>query len=316
MASVEGRRGMPRPRPPFPAVSGLFQKPTHREQRGDHGQRRPTSCARGPRASPPWAPQNSKGTKVFALTGKITNPGLVEVPMGITLREIVFDIGGGIPERQGVQGGADRRPVGRLHPRGAPGHQDRLRVPEIRRRHHGLRRPGGHGRGHLHGGHGALLPRLHHLRVLRQVHPLPGGYPAAVRDPGLHRLPVRQDGPARRKTSCASTACSTWRAWRRSSRTPRSAAWARARPTRCSPRCASSARSTRRTSSTGKCPAHQCKGLLTYAIDTNACTGCTLCAKQVPHGGHRGREEEGALHRGREVHPLRHLPRRLPRSTP
>ncbi|HYW83867.1 MAG TPA: NADH-ubiquinone oxidoreductase-F iron-sulfur binding region domain-containing protein, partial [Spirochaetia bacterium] len=96
MASVEGRRGMPRPRPPFPSVEGLFQKPTivnnvetmanvsHIMREGAES----FSC---------MGTQNSKGTKVFALTGKITNAGLVEVPMGITLREIVFDIGGGIP---------------------------------------------------------------------------------------------------------------------------------------------------------------------------------------------------------------------------
>ena len=56
---------------------------------------------------------------MFALGGKISNTGLVEVPMGTTLREIIYDIGGGMPERQKVQGGADRRPLRRLHPRPA-----------------------------------------------------------------------------------------------------------------------------------------------------------------------------------------------------
>ena len=60
--------------------------------------------------------EKSKGTKVFALGGKINNTGLVEVPMGTTLREIVEEIGGGMPERQEVQGGPDRRPLRRLHP--------------------------------------------------------------------------------------------------------------------------------------------------------------------------------------------------------
>ena len=60
--------------------------------------------------------EKSKGTKVFALGGKINNTGLVEVPMGTTLREIVEEIGGGIPERQEVQSGADRRPFRRLYP--------------------------------------------------------------------------------------------------------------------------------------------------------------------------------------------------------
>ena len=60
--------------------------------------------------------EKSKGTKVFALGGKINNTGLVEIPMGTTLREIIYEIGGGMPERQEVQGGPDRRPLRRLHP--------------------------------------------------------------------------------------------------------------------------------------------------------------------------------------------------------
>ena len=60
--------------------------------------------------------EKSKGTKVFALGGKINNTGLVEIPMGTTLREIIYDIGGGMPQRQEVQGCADRRPFRRLHP--------------------------------------------------------------------------------------------------------------------------------------------------------------------------------------------------------
>ena len=70
--------------------------------------------------------EKSKGTKVFALGGKINNTGLVEIPMGTTLREIIYDIGGGMPERQEVQGGADRRPLRRLHPGLAPGYAHRL----------------------------------------------------------------------------------------------------------------------------------------------------------------------------------------------
>ena len=61
--------------------------------------------------------EKSKGTKVFALAGSVKNTGLIEVPMGITLREIVFDIGGGIPDGRQVQGRADRRPFRRLHAR-------------------------------------------------------------------------------------------------------------------------------------------------------------------------------------------------------
>jgi NADH:ubiquinone oxidoreductase subunit F (NADH-binding) len=97
MASVEGRRGMPRPRPPFPSVAGLFQKPTivnnvETMANVSHIMRE------GAESFASMGTATSKGTKVFALTGKVVNTGLVEVPMGITLREIVFDIGGGIPD--------------------------------------------------------------------------------------------------------------------------------------------------------------------------------------------------------------------------
>jgi NADH-quinone oxidoreductase subunit F len=60
--------------------------------------------------------RDSKGTKIFSMVGKINNTGLVEVPMGISLRELIYEIGGGVPRRQGLQGGPDRRAVGRLHP--------------------------------------------------------------------------------------------------------------------------------------------------------------------------------------------------------
>ena len=92
------------------------------QQRRDLGQRPAIVAQRAPSGSPRSAPATCResrgaarsGTKVFSLVGNIRNTGLVEVPMGITLREIVFDIGGGIPERPDVQGGADRRPLGRL----------------------------------------------------------------------------------------------------------------------------------------------------------------------------------------------------------
>ena len=70
--------------------------------------------------------ERSKGTKVFALGGKINNTGLVEVPMGTPLRDIIYKIGGGIPGGEKVQGRADRRPLRRLHPGGVPGYRHRL----------------------------------------------------------------------------------------------------------------------------------------------------------------------------------------------
>ena len=96
MESVEGRRGEPRPRPPFPAVKGLFGKPTLLNNVETYANVTQI-ILNGAEWFSSIGTEKSKGTKVFALGGNINNVGLVEVPMGITLREIVYDIGGGIP---------------------------------------------------------------------------------------------------------------------------------------------------------------------------------------------------------------------------
>lgn len=99
MNSIEGKRGMPNPKPPFPAVSGLWGKPTvinNVETLANI----PPILLNGADWYQAIGTEKSKGTKVFALGGKIKNTGLVEVPMGITLREVVFEIGGGIPKEK------------------------------------------------------------------------------------------------------------------------------------------------------------------------------------------------------------------------
>ena len=96
MTSIEGNRGEPRPRPPYPAVKGLFGKPTT-ENNVETFANIPQIILHGAEFFNSMGTETSKGTKVFALGGKINNTGLVEVPMGTTLREIVEDIGGGIP---------------------------------------------------------------------------------------------------------------------------------------------------------------------------------------------------------------------------
>ena len=96
MTSIEGNRGEPRPRPPYPAVKGLFGKPTT-ENNVETFANIPTIIREGAEYFASMGTERSKGTKVFALGGKIKNTGLVEIPMGTTLREIVEEIGGGIP---------------------------------------------------------------------------------------------------------------------------------------------------------------------------------------------------------------------------
>ncbi len=96
MTSIEGNRGEPRPRPPYPAVKGLFGKPTT-ENNVETFANIPQIILKGAEWFASMGTERSKGTKVFALGGKIKNTGLVEIPMGTTLREIIEDIGGGIP---------------------------------------------------------------------------------------------------------------------------------------------------------------------------------------------------------------------------
>ena len=97
IASIEGRRGEPRPRPPFPANQGLWDKPTNVNNVKSYA-----NVAQIIRNGAEWfssiGTQRSPGTAIFALTGKVNNTGLIEVPMGITLREIIYDIGGGVPD--------------------------------------------------------------------------------------------------------------------------------------------------------------------------------------------------------------------------
>jgi len=97
MASIEGKRGMPNPRPPYPAEKGLWGKPTNINNVETYANI-PYIISEGSEVFSSIGTENSKGTKVFALTGKIKNTGLVEVPMGTTLKEVVFDIGGGLTE--------------------------------------------------------------------------------------------------------------------------------------------------------------------------------------------------------------------------
>ena len=96
MTSIEGNRGEPRPRPPFPAVKGLFASPTILNN-VETWANIPQIIINGPKWFASMGTEKSKGTKVFALGGKINNTGLVEIPMGTTLRTVIEDIGGGIP---------------------------------------------------------------------------------------------------------------------------------------------------------------------------------------------------------------------------
>ena len=111
MTSIEGNRGEPRPRPPYPAIQGLFGKPTT-ENNVETFANVPQIILKGAEFFNTMGTEKSKGTKVFALGGKITNTGLVEVPMGTTLREIVEVIGGGVPNGKAFKAAQTGGPSG------------------------------------------------------------------------------------------------------------------------------------------------------------------------------------------------------------
>lgn len=111
MTSIEGKRGEPRPRPPFPAIEGLFHKPTLLNNVETYANV-PQIILNGADWYASMGTEKSKGTKVFALGGKIHNTGLVEVPMGTTLREIVYEIGGGIPNGKAFKAAQTGGPSG------------------------------------------------------------------------------------------------------------------------------------------------------------------------------------------------------------
>ena len=115
LASIEGNRGTPRPRPPFPAVKGLFEKPTVINNVETFANIT-AIINNGAKWFASIGTEKSKGTKVFALTGNINVSGLVEVPMGTTIREIIFDIGGGIPNDKFVKGVQTGGPSGGIIP--------------------------------------------------------------------------------------------------------------------------------------------------------------------------------------------------------
>lgn len=111
MASIEGNRGEPRPRPPFPAVKGLFKKPSNINNVETYANV-PQIILRGPEWFASMGTEKSKGTKTFALAGDVKHTGLIEVPLGITLREIIYDVGGGIKDDKGFKAIQTGGPMG------------------------------------------------------------------------------------------------------------------------------------------------------------------------------------------------------------
>jgi len=154
IASIEGKRGMPHCRPPFPAQSGLWGKPSNINNVKSLATV-PVIITRGADWYAQIGTEKSKGTAVFALTGKIANSGLVEVPMGTPLQEVIYDIGGGIPDNKRFKAVQTGGPSGGCLP------ASHLNLPVAGWFYHGFGRHGGNGRGYLYGGRCPLFSFFH-----------------------------------------------------------------------------------------------------------------------------------------------------------
>ena len=269
IASVEGRRGMPRLRPPFPAQSGLWGKPTLINNVETL-------------AMVPWIIRH--GAEAFAGIGTADqqgHQGLLRWPARSAAAADRNAHGHHPPpDRRGdrrrrrrgahVQGGADRRALRRLRA-GAPGrHAGGLRIPARHRRDHGLRRPGGARRHRLHGGHRPLFPAVHAEPVVRQMHLLPHRHQADARNP---RPPLRRQGHPQAPAGTGTT---------RAARSPQGSLCGLGK-TAPNPVLTTLRyfRDEYEAHLQGRCPAGKCKALIKYRVREN-CTGCTLCAQHCP----------------------------------
>ena len=194
--SMEGQRGEPTTKPPFPAESGYLRKPTN-VNNVETLANVPAILIKGADWFASIGTEKSKGTKVFALAGKINNVGLIEVPMGTTLREVIYEIGGGIKNGKKFKAVQTGGPSGGCLTEkhlDTPIDFDNLLAAGSSRLHDGFRRHDCHGRGRLHGGGRQILPGVHRGGILREMLPLPHRQQAPPGNPHPHHRGQRHHG--------------------------------------------------------------------------------------------------------------------------
>ena len=273
---------MPRPRPPFPASQRPVRQADDHQQRGDPGQRAASLLATGAEWFAAVGTKSSKGTKVFALSGKVTphRPG-GSAHGHHAPRQIVFDVGGGIPNGKKFKAVQIGGPSGGCIPEQ---HLDIDIDYESLKSVGAMMGSGGlvvHGRGDLHGGRGQVLHGLHPARELRQVHPLPGRHAADAGDPPAHHPRPEAERGASTPWS-ASRACCTCRAWRETIRETSLCGLGQTAPNPVLTTLRWFRDEYEAHIYERHCPAGACTELVTYTIDPEKCKGCTLCRKKCP----------------------------------
>ena len=300
IASIEGKRGMPRTRPPFPAVSGLWGKPTNINN-VETWSNIPWIIANGAEKYRALGCETSRGTKAFSLAGRIVNGGLAEIPMGSTLRHVIFDVGGGIKEGRQFKAVQLGGPSGGCLP------ADLLDTAVD---YESLAATGA-----IVGSGGMVVAddatcMVDLAQVLPAVHP--------ERESAASACPAGWAPSACWRSSSGSPVAKASRATSRSSRSSRSrsrtrasADWARRRRTRCSPPSATSATSTRRTSprsAAPRWPASRSSPTRSTATSAPAARSAPSAARWRPSAARRRRRTTSTP----PCHRLRLLPVRVP----
>ena len=222
MRSIEGRRGQPMPRPPFPAQRGLWGKPTNINN-VETWSTCPSSFAGRRDGMPPSAPRRARARRSSRSPAKSPTPAWPRCPSARRCAKSYSKSAAAPPKGKKFKAVQIGRPVRRRHPGQSARHARGIRGAPEARLHHGLGRHGRHGRGFLHGGCGAVFPRILLRRILRQMPAVPRWHQADAQPAGKNLPRRRRAGGHRPARSRSATSCAR----------PASAAWARPRRTRC-----------------------------------------------------------------------------------
>ena len=305
MASIEGKRGMPSPKPPFPAQSGLWGKPTIINNVETHSTV-PLVFSAGLDRFRSMGTKESPGTKTFAVTGHVVNTGLVEMPLGSTLREIVYNVAGGVTTDNGSPAGEGFKAAQIGGPSGGCLTRDHLDLPID---FDSLKEVGAMV------GSGGLVIMNRDTCMVSVARFFMGftqsescGKCVPCREGTKQMLALLDDIIEGRATE---ETLDILEDLAKMVQKGRSAASESRLPTRSCRHCAISVKNTWPTSSTSTVRRASARDLNRFDIDAELCRGCALCAKECPVNAISGEKGKDASHRSDDLHEMRNLHRDL-----